>query len=676
MRKFFTLFALVMSAFLIGCNDEPTPEPPAPEPPVTEDPVKPEVELRQVAVTAESFTFEVTTTVDGEYAYYYADVYDNSPRPDIAEWFELNSGSVEDKAEVTIDGLTASLEYNLFVVVRATEGGLLSDVKKLSFTTKSGSSTGPIQLLSVQHDRVAFKINLDGYYRYTLQPQATLDGFGQTIEGWVSSAGYIGSGVAEYEFVNGEIDDFGGVVKIMPASAHSIAVVPCDSAGNVYGEFSVLNFETPEAPASAAGVKITLSDITGTSVNLKCEPDSSVARYHVLIQPKANIEAIINNPQYGLNTLISLMSTAYAWDKTGAYEGVWNGLTPNVEYCICVLAIDVNGAQNFTYEQTFTTTAGSGMGVVFEVTLTPTAGATHSKVDINITAENIVSMRYCFNDSAAIQERRDMGMGDSDLIRYLGEDVTAEQLTQAHNGTLTITKEDLWPEAEYTVLVYAVSNEQINAYKTATTTTEAQPIPARVESSLFESLQGEWNMNYTVQYFDEVQTISNHKVTISQGVDDKSTTDYRNQNRLVITDWAFQTSVDVPTMLPQDLMDAHTSWRDNPSLAYRDYGPKTFLEIGEGDVITMPTSRAMRFYSWQESGDIFYFFGFASDYGSAAPCAFPVELSADGNTLTIKPFVDSAGTYLIPGAVYYPAVARDTVWSTALTDIVLTRVIK
>lgn len=674
MKKIYSLLAFLMVAMcMVACNDKPLPEP-TPEPGGDGDAVKPEISIEQVSVSEDSFTFKLTSSVPGDYAYYCVDTYDNNPRPAMPEWFNENSGKVEDTVDVTVENLKADVSYELFVVVRATEGQMYSDVKKMDFTTKKSSNSGPITLISAQHDRFAFKVNIEGYYRYCAKSKTEMESLGLSLEAWIAEAGGVANGVQEFEYINGETGPDNTKIVVMPGAAHVIGVWPCDAYGNVYGDYSTLEFETPEAPESTANVKITLSNITGTTVDVKCEPDASIVKYHILIQPKSTIDTIVNNPQYGEKALIGLMGGNYAWTLTNAYEGTWTNLMPDTEYCVCCLLTDNEGAQKFTYEQTFTTTNGSGMGVVFEVTLTPTAGATHSKVDINITAENIVSMRYCFNDSAAIKERRDMGIDDSALITYFGEDVTPEQLTQAHNGTLTITKEDLWPEAEYTVLVYAVSNEQLKAYKTATATTEAQPIPARVESSLFESLQGEWNMSYTVQYFDEVQTISNHKVTISQGVDDKSTTDYRNQNRLVITDWAFQTSVDIPTMLPQDLMDSHTSWRDNPSLAYRDYGPKTFLEIGEGDVITMPTSRAMRFYGWQENGDIFYFFGFASDYGSAAPCAFPVELSADGNTLTIKPFVDSAGTFLIPGAVYYPAVARDTVWSTALTDIVLTRV--
>lgn len=676
MRKFFTLFALVLSVFMIGCENQPVDNPPAPEPPIdeTDEPKKPEVELREVSVTAETFTFELTSTVAGEYAFYYCGVQDSASRPDIGEWFELNSGTVDGKVEVTIEGLTPSFEYTLFAVVRAKGSGFLSDVKKLDFTTNSSGVSGPITLLNVAHDRIAFRVNLEGYYRYSMQPEATLSGFGQTIENWVVVAGYIGIGVDEYEFVNGERDEIGDVIKVVPDSPHYIAVVPCDDVGNATGEVSVLQFNTPKAPVTEAGVNITLSDITGTSVNIKCEPDSSIARYHVLVQPKSQVEFIINEPSYGVNTLISLMATNYAWAKETAYEGVWNGLTPSTEYCVCVLAIDGSGAQNFTYDRTFTTTAGSGAGVVFDVSLSQSAAAPHSSIDINITAGNITSMRYVFNDSAMVKM---LGLTDDNFVQFFqtyGENITADQLSKAHNGTLTITKPDLWPEAEYTVVLYAVSDEQIKGYKTAKLTTAAQPVPKRVESSLFESLQGEWNMSYRLDYLGTEQVVSNHVVTISQGVDDKSATDYRNQNRLVITDWAFQTKETIPTMTPQDLMDSHSMWRDNPSLAYRDYGPKTFLEIAEGDVITMPTSLATRFYAWADvDNPIFYFFGYDSRYSSAAPCTFPVELSDDGNTLTIKPFVDTYGAYMA-GAVYYPAVARDTVYSTALTEIVLTRV--
>ena len=63
----------------------------------------------------------------------------------------------------------------------------------------------------------------------------------------------------------------------------------------------------------------------------------------------------------------------------------------------------------------------------------------------------------------------------------------------------------------------------------------------------------------------------------------------------------------IPYYSPSDLKESDATWRDNPILALRDYGPKIFLEIGEGDVITIPTSRGEYLYNWSSDGT-FYFF--------------------------------------------------------------------
>ena len=35
-----------------------------------------------------------------------------------------------------------------------------------------------------------------------------------------------------------------------------------------------------------------------------------------------------------------------------------------------------------------------------------------------------------------------------------------------------------------------------------------------------------------------------------------------------------------------------------PELAYRDYGAKIFFHIGEGDEVTVPSSKSVYLYNW------------------------------------------------------------------------------
>jgi hypothetical protein len=189
---------------------------------------------------------------------------------------------------------------------------------------------------------------------------------------------------------------------------------------------------------------------------------------------------------------------------------------------------------------------------------------------------------------------------------------------------------------------------------------------------------GEWEVSYDlVQFNMEEVSIYNAKVTIAQGVDATTEKSYREQNRLVILGWPFNVMADgthepMPLYTPADLADAEAAyWGAYPQIAYRDYGPKIFLQIGEGDKVVVPSERGEYFYNWSSDGT-FYFYGADIANEFTAPATFPVTVSDGGDTLIIgasEP-VEEFGF-----GVYRPAVFRDySPWALATSDIVLKRV--
>lgn len=62
MKKLLSFWTIVAMLFVAGCknNDEPNPNP---------TPNQPVITIEQVAVEADSFSFEVTTTVEGTLGY-------------------------------------------------------------------------------------------------------------------------------------------------------------------------------------------------------------------------------------------------------------------------------------------------------------------------------------------------------------------------------------------------------------------------------------------------------------------------------------------------------------------------------------------------------------------------------------------------------------------------------
>ena len=104
---------------------------------------------------------------------------------------------------------------------------------------------------------------------------------------------------------------------------------------------------------------------------------------------------------------------------------------------------------------------------------------------------------------------------------------------------------------------------------------------------------------------------------------------------------------------------------------YRDYGPKIFIEIGEGNTLSVPSSKGSYLYNWDSSGTL-NFYGCDYDNQFTAPANFPMTISADGNTLTIGAY--HSGEEFGYG-IYRPSVFLDDykLKACATSDIVLTR---
>ena len=111
MRKLFNIFALIASVmFVMGCEPvNPTPEPTPSE--------KPQITLTAGEVTAESFTFEVSSNTAGTLGY--AVVAKGYTNPTIDEIFARNSKDIEQKTTNTVDKLIGETVYTLFAVLRA-----------------------------------------------------------------------------------------------------------------------------------------------------------------------------------------------------------------------------------------------------------------------------------------------------------------------------------------------------------------------------------------------------------------------------------------------------------------------------------------------------------------------------------------------------------------------------
>ena len=672
MRKLNLLWALLLSAvFVVGCNpDTPTPDEPTPPQPG----VKPEITLTEVEVAFDSFTFEVTTTVAGELGY--AVVAEGYSAPKIDELYALNSVEVTDKTKIKVENLNDNTNYTLYAVLRS--GNQQSAPKTLKFTTPDDGKVNPVVIHSATYDTISFSINIDGSYVFQCIDKAYLEYNNQTPEEYISvlGIGIPSKGAITVDWINGGV--YGNYNMNVREDSDYYVIAAIADGQNVVGDIYYETVHTPKRPVSTAGLTTELTDITSTSVKIKTTPDSNVVDYYILVRDKAWSDSIVEG--YGEAMLATLVTypSAGSWNLTAANEAVWGNLNPNTEYICHIVVNDNKGAQALSLVP-FTTLEPQSAAPTIDAELVPDQEQGHYVLNLNVYCADATTVKFAFNAKADVNDvRTEFNYSDSDIARIYGMDLNAEQVESIRTTGLTLKQEDLYPGVEYEAIISVKNAENTETAVSVTATTNTKPVPTRVESNLFTSLLGEWEVSYSLTQFNGVSVaIEGAKVTIAAGTDANSADYYRSHNRLVVQGWPFNVEssgalASMPYYSPADLKEINSYWANNPQLAERDCGPKIFFEIAEGDVVTVPSSKSDYFYNWSTDGT-FYFFGADTTNGWTAPATFPVTISADGNTITIGA---SEPVEQFGNGIYRPAVFRygTEPWAVATSDIVLKRV--
>ena len=672
MRKSLFLWTLIASVICaVGCQKGPDGPDPKPNPGT-----KPEITLTEGEVTYNTFTFEVSTNVAGELGY--AVVTDGAKNPTIDEIFSRNTKSVKSSATITVEGLNDNTTYTLFAILRATNGGTLSEPQKISFTTPDDGKVNPITIDNVGYNNATFTINLPGKLLFQCIDKASLEYYGQSPEDYIQTAG-IGipdDGPLTVEWIDGA--DYGNYkMRMREDSEYYVIAANCDSNNNITGQIFTQEFKTLRKPVSEAGITTNFMEIGSTSVTIMTEPDSTVSEYYVYVRDKVWSDGIVSG--YGESMLQTLVKnpSAGSWHLTDDNYDTWGGLTPETTYYCHIVVIDSKGAEALTRIE-FTTTSKQLAAPTVELSVTEDNVNPHNTLYLNIRSDMAASVKVVFRPTADVHEKRVEGFEDQYIVNNFGTEVSAVDIDAINNTGLSIKMEDLWPEVEYTVMVSIKNAEHTETFKATTYSTPKQAAAPRVESSLFTSLLGEWEMTYTLIQENGITATVSDVVTIAQGVDAKTNADYRDQNRLVVLGFPFNVSAQgvystLPFYSPADLLDARANYyAKGKNLIYRDYGPKIFIEIAEGDILTIPSSKGEYLYNWDAVGYL-NFFGCDYENQFTAPATFPVTLTDNGDTLKIG--ACHAGEEFGYG-IYRPSVFLNEyqLKACATTDIVLKRV--
>ncbi len=309
---------------------------------------------------------------------------------------------------------------------------------------------------------------------------------------------------------------------------------------------------------------------------------------------------------------------------------------------------------------------------------------------------------------------------------------TIEMMKINSDEGLTVTYPSRPNEKTYLAAMVA-NDEGIETYsEAAIAQTPYEPAAERVESELFESLKGEWIASATVGYgiyneekqdydqFTETftcdvtvgdieypeklyekdyETFENHNISREE-VDAyyeefkaaaKTFNDNtRAQNRILMNGFDFGGHVvdyfayrDPYSLFVSDSYNGYTS-----EMPIYDFGPKWFLEVAADGSVSAPfnVNYFSPMASWYTAYGALYEshfiafdpinsipVGYLGDAeGNAVNGHFPVEISEDGNTITVKPMVHSGISYY-PNAALYFGGNQYSMSVKVVSEVVLTR---
>ena len=195
-----------------------------------------------------------------------------------------------------------------------------------------------------------------------------------------------------------------------------------------------------------------------------------------------------------------------------------------------------------------------------------------------------------------------------------------------YKGVQTLSHKGLKPETSYTAIVMVIDKQGLRMQTSAQESTTAVQQNTLVESALFESLLGEWRGVQTLTDGYSEPITSEFDVTIVGSVADVDY-DYRANNQLValVNGWCNIAYYSLSDLVEYEIEDPELKW-----------GPKWVLDIAEGDVVTIDGYARHSVVGWMFFGDCFMLSANATDQSVTVDTTLSVEVSADGNTLTIS----------------------------------------
>lgn len=666
MPKFLLRFLAMMlfcGIVATGCSDDNN-EVPVPEAPTVS------VKLDKVTRTEVAFTISADNAVD----YAYMILPSGESVSDAESLFrEGNSGILEDgKAVISYDDITGGSEYALYVAVRRINPYVYSELVSVPLSTDI-AYTSLITMDAIGLTSYSYHIEMpQGAKKAKHVSIAVADyegiarilanlGIELTHESYLETFGYTVEESTGVTIDKRGETALGDVIGVYPSTDFMvIAGVVSDDGKLDPASVETLLFRTKEAIESPYDIDVEIREVSSTGAVVSVSPAEGFVSYRMLVAERVEFD---NAEAEGyLDQLIIGDWMDESREYTEAREFEISGLVPNSSYVAGVVGFDAENRQKriivafTTGEPTGPAPEISIEGAVPEGMKDWCEGAVNVKVKNAAVIYSLVAKKTTFDEVLSRP-----GVTLADVIVNNGSPLSDADFAEAMKpeGFLLRTGEVLSPDTEYTIGIYARSDEYLVAAGSYT-----------FKTGLLPQQGGDVRINLPGTYTAETSDINGNSVsftvTVATGVNEATVADYSAKNRLVCIGFGPE-SGEYKYTSPEQLVEAGYS----ESEANLNYGPKWFIEFGDGDdihVVPAVNSSYEFDYNMGKFGDnTLYFWGFARKsedrYIGSGNYQYPVEVSADYNTVTVNPY-KMVNAWTGVEFQYYPAMTiTSSTWS-------------
>lgn len=663
---------LLLTAVLafIGCKDD-----------TTDSPTVPTVTITEERAAGELVEFTITAKGADECAYIF-DTAENIGGGNFDAQTILAQGETVDLAseDPIVKEINPGTEYVVFAAAKNAIG--YSKVEKCNLNVPN---LVDVEVSEITKSSFKFTVTTDNdrAYKYVTMPTPYLEEVYAVQEAeteaekntaamrYLAWYGFKDNGTKSFTHTDNEtyvdVDEGEYTRELIAGMEYSVLAVGYGSDEKFAGKVVVRNFKMAESGVCTGNVEFKLADNAAGIISAKtiCTPDENVLYYKTLLIKKANRDAFIQeHGQDGYNYQVA--NNDNSRHLTEADEYLWKNLSAETEYVMSILIIDKDHNTKWEDHEFATAKADEQSA---DIQLTGTVGDPSGYYDdwnslsFNLKSSEIVlPSKYFFGYTSLVTYLMNRGLTLEEVIDQYGESFSQWNLNQINgdNGLNANFTETLKPDVAYTYAVALTNANGKVGIKSMELRTAKRVVEPLSQSPLFEELAGVWAVVVPIQEWDsDAGEYKNYeyKFDVTIGNDAEFGELCRSYNWLMCKGWA-----GLPYKSADDLRNDPANdgyYKEVPENLFYNFGPKWFLEIDADGNVTVPTkSYVPSLMNYEEDAPGARLASVSTYIGSDS---LPVEVSADKNTITIKPYTGGysgpaylmlvdEGSYMAPSA--------------------------